>query len=351
MRHPFLVVPLLGVALVLCGFRFLPGGAPDGMKGRIRLEPAGLVVGEPFAFVIEIEVPEGNGIEGLQFGGLPDPSSAPVEFGDAENLADGTGASKDKVLKRFRLPGRFTAPFSGEFHPVATGMAVARRQSGGFSYSSSSSFQTRLGSVRVEAGPLPDAGRPVNFSGAVGRDFRMTQKLVPDRIRPGDLVTASYLLEFDGYCPSNAVPRIEHLARTFKAYLPQESERKPNRVVWTQVLVPRTTAATNTALVSLGYYNVETRRYEIAMAAPRPLVFVSDEAAATTNTVVAVDAAAGPRPAQGASSTGLVILRFGPSDRSPVVLTLPAGAAPTRETAREGAWRRLESPRGSGWTR
>lgn len=353
MKRPFLILPLLAAACAFCGFQFLPGGdAGDGVTGRIRLEPSSLVVGEPFSFVVELEVPEGSGVEGLQFGGLPDPSSVPVEFGDVENLTDGT-APKGKILKRFRLPGRFTAPFNGEFHPVAAGMAVRRRQSSGFSFSSSSSFQTRLGTVRVAVAPLPEAGRPVDFSGAVGRDFRMTQTVAPDHVHPGDLVTASYVLTFDGYCPSNAVPRIEHLPRAFKAYVSQESERKARCVAWTQVLVPQTTAATNTALVSLNYYNVENRRYEVAMAAPRPLVFISAEAASTTNTVVAVDAipAAGPHAAPGSAPSGLLVLRFGPSERSPVVLTLPSGAVSVRETARDGAWRRLETPRGTGWTR
>jgi len=270
MRRPFFILPLLAAAFVLCGFRLLPGGdAGDGVKGRIRLEPSSLVVGEPFAFVVEIEVPAGSGVDGLQFGGLPDPASVPVIFGEFENLTDGA-APKGKVLKRFRLPGRFSAPFRGDFQPFAAGMAVVRRQSSGFSFSSSNSFQTRLGTVRVEVAPLPEAGRLVDFAGAVGRDFRMTQKVTPDHVRPGDLVTATYTLEFDGYCPSNMIPRIEHLSRAFKSYAPQETERKARRVVWTQVLVPRTTAATNTALVSMSYYNVEDHRYEVAMAAPRP---------------------------------------------------------------------------------
>ena len=217
------------------------------------------------------------------------------------------------------------------------------------SFSSSSSFGTRLAPFRVEVQPLPEEKRPAGFSGAVGTRFEMTQRLEPDHVRPGDLVTATYELTHDGYCPSNVWPAVEHLTKAFKAYDPKEVSRTENKVVWTQVLVPTAVTATNSALVSMYYYNPRTRRYEVARARPKPLTFVSSEAASTENTAVVVtaDAAAETRAAAG---KGPVTLRVAPSDASPVVAVLPPGT-PVVERARANGWRRLESPRAIGWTR
>ena len=111
-------------------------------------------------------------------------------------------------------------------------------------------FRLPLKPVRVAVNPLPSHGRPDDFAGAVGRSFKLRQQLTPDKVHPGDLVTAEYTLDFDGYCPSNAEVRVENLSREFKAYDVKETARNAKSVSWRQILVPRTTEATNAALVS-----------------------------------------------------------------------------------------------------
>jgi hypothetical protein len=214
------------------------------------------------------------------------------------------------------------------------------------------SFRIEIDPEPVVVKPLPAEGRHLDFTGAVGRKFGLTQKLTPDSVRPGDLVTAEYRLDYDGWFPSNTVPRIDNLSREFKSYGIKEVSRTPGSVVWQQVLVPRTVAATNSALVSLSCYNVCTRRYERVIAKPAKLVFVSQEASPTENTSVLVTtpSSAPAAAASGAGNAQPVRLRFAPSDSSPVVFTLPAGAE-FRETGTRNGWRRLESARGAGWTR
>ena len=182
----------------------------------------------------------------------------------------------------------------------------------------------------------------------------MEQKLTPDHVRPGDLVTATYTLTYDGYCPSNVWPAIERLSKEFKAYDPKEISRTEGKIVWTQMLVPLTVAATNSAFVSLAYYNPRPKRYEVARARPVPLVFVSGEAASTENTAVVVTTEATGAARGEAENVGggdrTVTLRLAPSDASPVVAVLPPGT-PVTELSRHNGWRRLESPRAIGWSR
>ena len=211
-------------------------------------------------------------------------------------------------------------------------------------------FRIRLNPARVAVKPLPSDGRPLDFCGAVGTSFAISQKLTPVKVHPGDLVTAEYRLDFSGYCPSNAEVRVDNISREFKAYDVKEVSRDAKSVVWRQILVPRTTEATNSALVSFCFYNLRTKRYERTRVSPVKLTFISAEAASTENTRVMVNGPeAGASPADRGRATSTV-LRFAPSDRSPVVVTLPPGIE-TRETCRHDGWRRLESVRGAGWTR
>jgi hypothetical protein len=154
---------------------------------------------------------------------------------------------------------------------------------------------------------------------------------------------------FDGYCPSNAEVRVDNLSREFKAYEMKEVSRNANSVVWRQMIVPRTTEATNSALVSFSYYDLRTKRYARTKAPPVKLIFVSADKASTENTMVPVtDTPSGG--AAGDSGSAAMTLRFAPNANSPVVVVLPPGTE-TTETCRWNGWRRVESSRGAGWIR
>ena len=342
-RGVLLALSLSAVLAAPAQFSFFGGGRREPMpemEGRVRLEPAEAVVGTPCHFVFTFRGSSKVSVQ--RIAGLPDEG---IEY-----LADELEPYADNT---YRLPVRFLEPNTNELSVAVSGMQTVERGSGtAFRSSFSTSFQKRLPPLRLNVRPLPEAGRPAAFAGAVGTRFEMTQKLVPDHVHPGDLVTATYELKYDGYCPSNAWPRIERLSKEFKAYDPKEVARGPNSFTWTQVLVPRTTAATNSALVSLHYYNPHTRRYEVARAWPKRLVFVSDRAASTENTAVVIASSAEPAAAGGAADPGTtpVTLRFAPSDSSPVIATLPPGT-PVRELAKSNGWRRLETPRAIGWAR
>lgn len=209
------------------------------------------------------------------------------------------------------------------------------------------SFRVDATATDIVVTPLPEDGRPADFSGAIGSAFRLSQKLTPNRVHPGDLVTAEYRLDFDGYCPSNAVVQVEGMPPGFKVYDVKEIARDARSVTWSQVLVPVSDSATNSAAASLGVYSLRSRRYERIRAEPVPLVFISSEAASTENTKVMVDVA---EKGGSAPSAATLALRFAPSARSPIVVTLPAGTE-MRETGRVDGWRRVESSAGAGWIR
>ena len=123
---------------------------------------------------------------------------------------------------------------------------------------------------------------PTNFPGAVGTSFELTQRLEPNHVRPRDLVTATYTLTYDGFCPSNALPVVDHLSDMFKFYAIKEVSRSADKIIWTQILVPLTATATNSAQVSFRYYDSRMKRHAVAIARAKPLTFVKADAATTT---------------------------------------------------------------------
>ena len=156
---------------------------------------------------------------------------------------------------------------------------------------------------------------------------------------------------FDGYCPSNAIVRIDNLSREFKSYEIKEVHRDADSVVWRQMIVPRTTQATNSALVSFSYYDLRAKRYARTKAHPLKLTFISAQKASTENTKVSiVGDSVNSRGADNDGAGNALVLHYAPHTDSPVVITLPPNAN-IRETSRWNGWRRVESERGSGWIR
>ena len=320
------------------------------IKGSMALEPSQVVVGEPCAFVLSLDVAKDVGIEQLKISGMPDPSGRAVEYGkEFEPMADGKPPASGRVLRRFRLPARFLAPHSSVVEAVVSGMAVTRRSSRFGSSSFANSFSIRLKPLAVDVRPLPEEGRPKDFSGAVGRSFRLKETFTPDHVRPGDLVKVTYTLSYDGYLPPGVEPKTGDWGSDFKVWELKEKSRSQNEVIWEQMVVPQSVSATNAAFVEVGYYDLVSRKYTAARAVRPKLVFVSAEKASTENTSVTVAGVGDRRAEAGAVRADTTLsVRFAPSDSSPVLFKLPPGAS-YEEVARSGAWRRISTARGVGW--
>lgn len=321
-------------------FSFNFGGGGQNMpriEAKMRQEPAVAVVGTPCHLVLSFNA--GYSVQVQQVMG--------IDLESMETLGDQFEPHADNT---YWLPVRFTAPCTNTLNVAIAGMQTVTSGKAGFSSSFSRNFSQRLPPFRLNVQALPETGKPLEFSGAVGTSFRMEQKLEPAQVRPGDLVTATYRLVFDGYLPSNAWPRVEHLSRDFKAYEPKLVERDDHSATWTQMLVPRTVAATNSALVSINYYNVGRRRYEVTRAWPKRLTFISAEAASTTSTSVTVAGEKESVAAERGAAASALVLHLAPAASSPVVCTLPVGVE-VKELERANGWRKVETSRAAGWVR
>ena len=199
---------------------------------RARCEPTTAVVGERCDLILELDIDRRVAFERLSPSGLPVGKDVPIEYDSWENMADLPSSTAGHVIKRMRLPMRFLSPFSREVPSLRIEGEVV--DGARWPYA----FERQFAPVRFEARPLPEEGRPANFSGAVGRQFEMKQMLDRDHVRPNDLITATYTLTFNGYCPSNICPNVEYPSKDFKVYKIKEEMRTNDRVVWKQDLVP-----------------------------------------------------------------------------------------------------------------
>ncbi len=322
------------------------------VKASVKLVPERAMTGQPCRFVFEVEVPKSVTVEGVNVGGLPNPDEG-VEYGEAlENLADVVGTNANRVVKRFALPARFLKAQKFELTSLSVqGMLTTRKQTGSMSFSSSSNFAKRLNPLTVEVEDLPTDGKPLNFSGAIGSSFKIKQTVKPNRVHPGDLLTVTYRLDFEGYCPTNFFPNIEAYSKDFRTYEPKQISRTENSIEWTQLIVPQTVNATNTSLASVHYYNLQTKRYEAAFAYPQKLVFISDKEATKQNAAVVIDA--GDKPSEEptsatATSSQPLVLYFAPKETSPIIAKLPPNTK-YKILSRSGTWTRIQTETVIGW--
>ena len=321
-------------------------------RAEIKLVPNPAVMGQQCAFVLEFEIPKNNIIEELRVLGMPETDDNAIEYlaDGFENLVDGTTTNKNNIVKRFRLPVIFHKTHADVIDVTVSGNVGTRTERAGMSMSSFRGFQKSLPSLKVDVRSLPEENKPSDFFGAVGNAFSINTKLQPSKVHPGDLVTATYEIKYDGYFPTNAAPIITGLSeRDFTIYELKRQQSGDGIIAWTQILVPKNATATNSLTVKVPFYNPEKEVYEEAIAHQKPLEFISTEAASTENTSVIVSDSKDDKSVKIQSGEILSLqIRFAPNEKSPIIATVPS-TTPIKELSKYGKWIRISTPEAIGW--
>ena len=197
------------------------------------------------------------------------------------------------------------------------------------------------GPISLTVLPLPEEGRPANFSGLVGA-FTLSASAAPLAVNVGDPITLTLTLEGSPYLRHFELPPLrqqERLAQAFRI----PDEMAPGRAegstkVFTQTIRAQSEAVTEIPPIALSYFDTATGQYATAATAPIPITVLE------TQVVTAADAE-GYQPVQETvehvgvdagiahNFTGAEILRkqrFGPdvwmrSAGSWAILLLPPG--------------------------
>lgn len=268
------VVPLAGVfrMLLLSLGLVAPALAGEIYSGRLYTVPEKIYVNQPFEIHFELEVSFGSEVEDLRISDFPNNPEL-LSVGRLESL------SRDRVTRdtqaidvlHFSAQARCFKPLDHTFSPALQCLLVERRSAGFFSQWQSYPKQKPLEPFALRVLPLPEAGRPANFSGAIGA-FRLIGRLSQSNVQPGDIVTLSLSVTGKGWLGEAAAPA-PAASPLFKTYPAKELAREPLRLQTEQIFIPQSTNATEIAAVRFVYFNPSTERYEESVAGPFRLTF------------------------------------------------------------------------------
>ena len=125
-------------------------------------------------------------------------------------------------------------------------------------------LRSELLSLRVR--PLPQAGRPATFSGAVGQ-FELDVTAEPTQLRVGDPLSLRMLLSGTGRVTDAQLPSLVN-TEGFRTYTPQMDQPDPDTTVFEQVLIPQDETLDAIPAVHFSYFDPETAQYRTLSSQP-----------------------------------------------------------------------------------
>ncbi len=122
--------------------------------------------------------------------------------------------------------------------------------------------------------PLPAAGRPAAFSGAIGQ-FDFTAQVTPTNLAVGELVTLRLQVQGRGNLTGVQPPRLAPPGTDFKTYEPRRLAEadKPGTAVFEQVLVPQHATAATIPAIAFCYFDTGKGSYQTVTRGPFRLAF------------------------------------------------------------------------------
>jgi len=169
-------------------------------------------------------------------------------------------------------PGRLS------FDDIEVGMTYPTRLSrdifGRIEVTAHRRLRARPKPLDIDVLPLPTAGRPPNFTGAVGV-FDITVSAEPTTVRVGDPITLTIEIRGDGAIEALPPPDLAGDSRLSGQFrVPQEElagQVIGSRKRFTQVIRAETTDVTEIPSIEYAYFDPESERYCVAKSEPIPI--------------------------------------------------------------------------------
>jgi hypothetical protein len=135
-------------------------------------------------------------------------------------------------------------------------------------------FTVNSEAIRINVLPLPEEGKPENFSGAVGK-YDFTATATPTDVKVGDPITLRMKVIGNGDLKTVTMPSFT--GTNFKTYDPQIKDEGIAKIL-EQVIIPTSEEIKEVPAVSFSYFDTETKEYKtitqgsfpITVAAPNP---------------------------------------------------------------------------------
>jgi len=173
--------------------------------------------------------------------------------------------------------------------------------------------------------PLPEPGRPPEFSGAIGR-FTVSASATPKQVAVGDPITLTTVVSGTGNFDRLQIPEIASDA-DWKTYAPSSKLETTDELGYAgrktseQAIVPQHAGLGAVPARAFSYFDPERKRYVTVEAEPIALSIVAaPRGAAGGATRARRDAAAGDDPTQVQLAPNKITLGSPAPDRGPLVL-------------------------------
>jgi tetratricopeptide (TPR) repeat protein len=287
-----------------------PSKAAQALPGRdqIRLDISAarkrVYVQEPVPVTITLFV-GGVRVDDLQYPVLPAEGFTSERFAEPKQTREVVRGQATSVL-RFNttiVPLRPGTTNLGPAH-ISMSLVVPGRRSrdsffdGFFGDFRKESIEVASDAFALEVLPLPDAGRPADFHGAIGR-FTLDASAKPADLHVGDPVTVSVTVGGEGNFNAVTAPVLDAGA-DFKAYPPQETTAAgAGQKTFEQVLIPLRPDVRAVPAVHFSFFNTESGRYETLSRGPFALTVLPAAEAQEARVVQSESAErSAPRPAE-----------------------------------------------------
>lgn len=311
--------------------------------------PQKVYAGQDFELRFDIIVTQPCDLNIERPAGIPDY----LRLGTPRALGGPARADDGNFLVRIAMPARASEPMPPLSGTSRIGIdIVTRRQTFFGSAEQHLKSYVPLAWGHFEVLPLPDEGRPDDFSGAVGV-FSLSSSVEPDRLNVGDIAKWTIRLTGRGNAGEVRLSAPPLDSSLFKVY---PSAGGPNAGEGTLAslecaIVPLSTQAVETAAVRLTYFDPVSGSYETAVAPPVRIEVGKRVPAAGGTTKTISILSDGTEVATNVE--GRVQLMLAPSARSLSTHMVSPQDLETVECTPDGQWRRVVDRHSghSGWLR
>jgi oxygen tolerance protein BatD len=251
---------------------------PVALRVRAEVDSAQAYVGQQITLKVvlatQTEVLNAGPADNAEFPGFWAEEIKLPERPDVRRVVyDGEPWTEITLMKRALFPttaGALTIP------PVAWQIQVRRRSSDpleSFFFTPTETVTRRSDPIKINVLPLPAAGRPAGFSGAVGH-FDLAVTADRDAARVNDAVGLKVRVWGEGALSAVAPPTLPEIA-DFKRFEPKVTssqsvtgDRMRAEKIWDYVVIPLAPGTPTIPAIAFSYFDPRDRQYHTASSRP-----------------------------------------------------------------------------------
>jgi hypothetical protein len=201
------------------------------------------------------------------------------DLGEAQGQQTVQGTIYRYEEKRYRITGvsageATVGPAEVRFRPGSSPLSMLDRFFGGAAVQPEQAVSSTP--IKLNIRPLPTAGRPISFYGAVGTGYSFASKVTPEQTQAGEAVTWTATVQGPGNLKTTSdvyFPTVEGLtsypAAPVSNYLPNNTSRSYK--VFKTVLVPAASGTYTLHALAWTYFDPYTETYKTLTSKPLTL--------------------------------------------------------------------------------